>query len=159
MQEQRRAAVAQNVPIRVVQIPGPIADRPTGAHASGAELDMWADYAQNGAMFSAGDIEDDIEVTQQRLAQQVDIFGLLDPKETAERLGFEGDAGLAKELLQAEAEDDFLAEIMVNAGECLLASWFSSKCRNHFAFTCADAHSCMNATCRFSPPPRLLPDY
>ncbi|KAJ7362661.1 hypothetical protein DFH08DRAFT_1025021 [Mycena albidolilacea] len=115
IQEQRRAAVAQNVPIRVVQIPGPIADRPTGAHASGAELDMWADYAQNGAMFSAGDIEDDIE-TQQRLAQQVDIFGLLDPKETAERLGFEGDAGLAKELLQADAEDDFLAEIMANAG-------------------------------------------
>ncbi|KAJ7861699.1 hypothetical protein B0H14DRAFT_3445171 [Mycena olivaceomarginata] len=90
--------------------PGPIADRPTGAHASGAELDMWADYAQNGAMFSAGDIEDDIEVTQQRLAQQVDIFGLLDPKETAERLGFEGDAGLVKELLQADAEDDFLAD-------------------------------------------------
>ncbi|KAJ7703815.1 hypothetical protein B0H14DRAFT_3647123 [Mycena olivaceomarginata] len=78
---------------------------------------MWADYAQNGAMFSAGDIEDDIEVTQQRLAQQVDIFGLLDPKETAERLGFEGDAGLSKELLQAEAEDDFLAEIMANAVE------------------------------------------
>ncbi|KAJ7827278.1 hypothetical protein B0H14DRAFT_3088392 [Mycena olivaceomarginata] len=120
MQEQRRAAVAQNVPIRVVQIPGPIADRPTGAHASGAELDMWADYAQNGAMFSAGDIEDDIEVTQQRLAQQVDIFGLLDPKETAERLGFEGDAGLAKELLQAEAEDDFLAEIMANAADMFL---------------------------------------
>ncbi|KAJ7723605.1 hypothetical protein B0H14DRAFT_2641788 [Mycena olivaceomarginata] len=116
MQEQRLAAITQNVPIQVVQIPGPIADRPMAAHASGAELDMWADYPQNGAIFGTGDIEDDIEVTQQRLAQEVDIFGLLDLKETAERLGFEGYAGLAKELLQADAEDDFLAEIMANAG-------------------------------------------
>ncbi|KAJ7259067.1 hypothetical protein C8J57DRAFT_1515776 [Mycena rebaudengoi] len=117
MEEQRRAAVAQNVPIRVVQIPAPIADRPTGAHASAVELEMWADYAQNRAIFSAGDLEDDMEAKQQRLAQQADIFGLLDRKEMAERLGFEGDAGLAKELLQIEAEDDFLAEIMANADQ------------------------------------------
>ncbi|KAJ6597904.1 hypothetical protein B0H10DRAFT_2231849 [Mycena sp. CBHHK59/15] len=117
LDRQCRATVAQNVPIRVTQIPGPIADRPSiGAQASAAELEMWAEYAQNGAMFSAGDTEEDMEATHERLAQQVDVFGLLDPKETAQRLGFEGGGELAKELLQIEAEDDFLAEIMANAG-------------------------------------------
>ncbi|KAJ7806807.1 hypothetical protein B0H14DRAFT_3767439 [Mycena olivaceomarginata] len=124
MQEQRRAAVAQNIPIRVVQIPGPLLIDQRGHMRAEQSLICGPDYAQNGAMFSAGDIEDDIEVTQQRLAQQVDIFGLLDPKETAERLGFEGDAGLAKELLQADAEDDFLAEIMANAD---LSSQYSGQ--------------------------------
>jgi hypothetical protein len=117
LDRQRRAAITQNVPIRVTQIPGPIADGPSvGAQASVAELDMWAEYAQSGAMFSAGEMEED-NMTNERLAQQVDVFGLLDPKETAQRLGFDGDRELAKELLQIEAEDDFLAGIIANAGE------------------------------------------
>ncbi|KAJ7460434.1 hypothetical protein B0H11DRAFT_2316022 [Mycena galericulata] len=117
LDNQRRAAVAENVPIRVAQIPGPIAvRRSTSGQASAAELEMWASYAQDGADFSAGDMEDDMEAMHERLAQQVDVFGLLDPKETAERLGFGGDEAIARDLLQLEAEDDFLAEIMANAG-------------------------------------------
>ncbi|KAJ7117557.1 hypothetical protein C8R44DRAFT_563633, partial [Mycena epipterygia] len=116
LDNQRRAAVAQNVSIRVAQIPGPIAvQRSASGQASAAELEMWVDYDQNGASFTAGDEEEDIEAVHRRLAQQVDVFGLLDPKETAERLGFEGDKAIARDLLQMEAEDDFLAEIMANA--------------------------------------------
>ncbi|KAJ6615369.1 hypothetical protein B0H10DRAFT_2220401 [Mycena sp. CBHHK59/15] len=115
LDRQRRAA--QNVRIRVTQIPAPIAERPSvGVPLSTAELEMWADYEENGASFTAGDEEEDVEAMHRRLAQQVDVFGLLDPKETAERLGFEGDEAIAKDLLQIEAEDDFLAEIMANAG-------------------------------------------
>ncbi|KAJ6619148.1 hypothetical protein B0H10DRAFT_1744510, partial [Mycena sp. CBHHK59/15] len=114
----RQRHAAQNVRIRVTQIPAPIAERPSvGAPPSTAELEMWADYEQNGASFTAGDEEEDVEAMHRRLAQQVDVFGLLDPKETAERLGFEGDESIVKELLQIEVEDDFLAEIMANAGE------------------------------------------
>lgn len=138
LDRQRRAA--QNVRIRVTQIPAPIAERPSvGAPPSTAELEMWADYEQNGASFTAGDEEEDVEAMHRRLAQQVDVFGLLDPKEMAERLGFEGDEAIAKDLLQIEAEDDFLAEIMANAGGCRVSSWFPSKCGNHCAFTCVDA--------------------
>ncbi|KAJ7768675.1 hypothetical protein DFH07DRAFT_769222 [Mycena maculata] len=101
------AAVAENVPIRVAQIPRPIAvRRSTSGQVSAAELEMWASYAQNGADFSAGDMEDDMEAMHER-AQQVDVFGLLDLKETAERLGFGGDEAITRDLLQIEAEDDF----------------------------------------------------
>jgi hypothetical protein len=135
---------ARNVCIRVTQIPAPIVERPSvGAPHSAAELDMWAEYEQTGGLFTAGDEEEDVEAMHRRLAQQVDVFGLLDPKETAERLGFEGDEAISKDLLQIEAEDDFLAEIMANAGGCRVSSWFSSKCGNRFAFTCIGA---MNAT-------------
>ncbi|KAJ7792975.1 hypothetical protein B0H14DRAFT_2623326 [Mycena olivaceomarginata] len=107
---------ARNVRIRVTQIPAPIVERPSvGAPHSAAELDMWAEYEQTGGLFTAGD-EEDVEAMHRRLAQQVDVFGLLDPKETAERLGFDGDEAISKDLLQIEAEDDFLAEIMANAG-------------------------------------------
>ncbi|KAF7372926.1 hypothetical protein MSAN_00499300 [Mycena sanguinolenta] len=113
----RHAAIMQNVPIRVTQIPGPIADQRTGrGRASAAEVEMWADYAENGAIFSAGDMDEDATAMQERLAQEVDLFGLLNPKETAQRLGLEGDEDIVKELLQIEAEDDFLAEIMANTG-------------------------------------------
>ncbi|KAJ7868066.1 hypothetical protein B0H14DRAFT_2572558 [Mycena olivaceomarginata] len=108
---------ARNVRIRVTQIPAPIVERPSvGAPHSAAELDMWAEYEQTGGLFTAGDEEEDVEAMHRRLAQQVDVFGLLDPKETAERLGFDGDEAISKDLLQIEAEDDFLAEIMANAG-------------------------------------------
>ncbi|KAF8217930.1 hypothetical protein K438DRAFT_1952791 [Mycena galopus ATCC 62051] len=112
----RQRCAAQNVCIRVSQIPAPIAERPSvGTPPSAAEIEMWVDYEQNSTSFTTGDKEEGIKVVPQRLVQQVDIFGLLDPKETAERLGFEGDEGITKDLLQIEAEDDFLAEIMVNA--------------------------------------------
>lgn len=117
----RQRSAAQNVRIQAARIPPPIPERPrprVGAPPSAAELDFWANYEQNGASFSAGDEVDD-GGAMQRLAEQVDVFGLLDPKETAERLGFEGDQRIAKELLEIE-EDDFLAEIMANAGECRL---------------------------------------
>ncbi|KAJ6548493.1 hypothetical protein B0H19DRAFT_1265321 [Mycena capillaripes] len=115
LDRQRRAI--QNVRIRVTQIPAPIAERPSvGAPPSTAELELWADYEQNWASFTAGDEEEDVEAMHGRLAQQVDVFGLLDLKETAERLGFEGDEAITKDLSQIEAEDDFLAEIMANAG-------------------------------------------
>ncbi|KAJ6548053.1 hypothetical protein B0H10DRAFT_1969390 [Mycena sp. CBHHK59/15] len=96
----RQRHAAQNVRIRVTQIPAPIAERPS---------------VERG-FIHRGDEEEDVEAMHRRLAQQVDVFGLLDPKETAERLGFEGDESIVKELLQIEAEDDFLAEIMANAG-------------------------------------------
>jgi hypothetical protein len=79
---------------------------------------MWREYEQNGANFTAGDEEDDVAAMHRRLAEQVDVFGLLDSEETAVRLGFEEDNDIAKELLDIESEEDFLAEIVANAGEC-----------------------------------------
>ncbi|KAJ7300661.1 hypothetical protein DFH08DRAFT_979463 [Mycena albidolilacea] len=127
---------AQNVRIRVTQIPAPIVERPSvGAPHSAAELDIWAEYEQTGGLFTAGDEEEDVGVVRRGLARRVGVFGLLGPEGAAERLGFDGDEAISKDLLQIEAEDDFLAEIMANAGGCRVSSWFSSKCGNRFAFT------------------------
>ncbi|KAJ7685821.1 hypothetical protein B0H17DRAFT_1160739 [Mycena rosella] len=70
---------------------------------------MWADLDANGAEFSAGDDVDE--------AHGVDSFGFWNPEAVARGLGF-GDGDVESQILAEDEEEDFLAEIMRNAGEC-----------------------------------------
>ncbi|KAJ7229612.1 hypothetical protein C8J57DRAFT_1251802 [Mycena rebaudengoi] len=94
---------------------GPIASGASGLHGrSGAEAEMWREYEENGADFSAGDDAGDDGVRQQQLHTEAESFGLLDPEAAARKLGF-GGVDLGAKIL---AEDeDFLSEIMRNTAE------------------------------------------
>jgi hypothetical protein len=76
------------------------------------EAEMWADYRENGADFSAGDNVGDPEARFEQLREEAKCFGLWNPDATARRLGF-GDAPEVPE----DVEDDYLGEIMRDAGE------------------------------------------
>lgn len=82
-----------------------------------AEAEMWADYRMNGAEFSAGDDIEHPEATFQRLREEAEIFGLWNPEATVRKLGF-GDDNMGN-VVEEDEEDDFLGEIMRNAGEYL----------------------------------------
>ncbi|KAJ7501284.1 hypothetical protein B0H11DRAFT_2373359 [Mycena galericulata] len=75
---------------------------------------MWADYRMNGAEFSAGDDIEHPEATFQRLREEAEIFGLWNPEATVRKLGF-GDDNMGN-VVEEDEEDDFLGEIMRNAG-------------------------------------------
>ncbi|KAJ7678629.1 hypothetical protein B0H17DRAFT_1139319 [Mycena rosella] len=81
---------------------------------SGAEAEMWADFA-NGAEFSAGDDVDEAHGQRERLREGVDSFGFWNPEAVARGLGF-GDGDVESQILAEDEEEDFLAEIMRNAG-------------------------------------------
>ncbi|KAJ7227863.1 hypothetical protein C8J57DRAFT_1439998 [Mycena rebaudengoi] len=97
--------------------PTPVSAGPSGARrtASAAEIEMWEDFAENGANFSAGDQSDSAHISLDRLRQDADSFGLWDPEGVARGLGF-GGGDLASEILENDEEEDFLAEIMRHAG-------------------------------------------
>ncbi|KAJ6607440.1 hypothetical protein B0H10DRAFT_2166796 [Mycena sp. CBHHK59/15] len=86
---------------------------------------MWEDYALNGADFDAGEEPEDPNVRQAQLRKEADSFGLWNPEDVARKLGF-GDDDLVGEVLAEDEEDDFLGEIMRNAGESISSSseWF-----------------------------------
>jgi hypothetical protein len=84
--------------------------------ASAAEIEMWDGFAENGAEFSAGDISDNTHMSHERLRQEADSFGLLNPEVVARNLGF-GEGDLESEIVADDDEEDFLAEIMRHAGE------------------------------------------
>ncbi|KAJ6614901.1 hypothetical protein B0H10DRAFT_2191282 [Mycena sp. CBHHK59/15] len=75
---------------------GPIGGVSSSHKPSLAETEMWENYALNGADFDAGD---DTE----------------DPHVRHEQLGL-GDEDVAAQILEEDEEEDFLAEIMRNAG-------------------------------------------
>ncbi|KAJ7208459.1 hypothetical protein C8J57DRAFT_1257855 [Mycena rebaudengoi] len=84
--------------------------------ASAAEIEMWDGFVENGAEFSAGDISDNAHISHERLCQEADSFGLLNPEVVARSLGFrEGD--LEREIIADDDEEDFLAEVMRHAVE------------------------------------------
>ncbi|KAJ7637421.1 hypothetical protein B0H17DRAFT_1149524 [Mycena rosella] len=76
---------------------------------------MWADWDANGAEFSAGDDIDEAHVQRERLREGVDFFGFWNPEAVARGLGF-GDGDVESHILAEDEEEDFLAEIMRNAG-------------------------------------------
>ncbi|KAJ7088921.1 hypothetical protein C8R44DRAFT_836011 [Mycena epipterygia] len=95
---------------------GPIASTSVGCHGkSAAEDEMWQDYATNGATFSAGDLADDVQMQHERLRQEADSFGFWNPEGVARDLGF-GTADVEGQIIAEDEEEDFLAEIMRNAG-------------------------------------------
>jgi hypothetical protein len=91
--------------------PGPLAVAASRV-VSEEEAEMWADYRENGADFSAGDNVGDPEARFEQLREEAKCFGLWNPDATARRLGF-GDAPEVPE----DVEDDYLGEIMRDAGE------------------------------------------
>lgn len=78
---------------------------------------MWEDYATNGADFSAGDDAQNPHTRHEQLREEADTFGLWNPDGVARGLGF-GDANVEGQMLAEDEEEDFLSEIMRNAGEC-----------------------------------------
>jgi hypothetical protein len=91
--------------------PGPLAATSSRV-ISEEETEMWADYLENGAEFSAGD---DVESPEARhgLREEARYFGLWNPGATAKELGF----GEGAEVIEEDGEDDYLGEILRNAGE------------------------------------------
>ncbi|KAJ7762229.1 hypothetical protein B0H16DRAFT_1455842 [Mycena metata] len=90
---------------------GPVAS----ASASEAELRMCADYAENGADFTAGQPVEDPQVREKKLQQEADLFGLWAPEALARRLGFGNIEGVAD--IEDEDEEDFIAEIARALGQ------------------------------------------
>lgn len=109
----------RNVQFAAAQsLSGPIASTSSSHHRkSEAEIEMWDDYSTNGAQFSAGDsVPVDTHTLHDRLREEAESFGLLNPEGVAKGLGF-GDEDVAKQIIGDDEEEDFLAEIMRNAGE------------------------------------------
>ncbi|KAJ7244100.1 hypothetical protein C8J57DRAFT_1556116 [Mycena rebaudengoi] len=95
---------------------GPIGSTSSGLHArSEAEVEMWEAYESTGAAFSAGEDPDDTHIHHKRLREEVESFGVQNPEAAARNLGF-GDGDVAAEMLAEDEEEDFLSEIMRNAG-------------------------------------------
>ncbi|KAJ7284566.1 hypothetical protein C8J57DRAFT_1709000 [Mycena rebaudengoi] len=102
---------------------GPIGSTSSGLHArSEAEVEMWEAYESTGAAFSAGEDPDDTHIHHKRLREEVESFGVQNPEAAARNLGF-GDGDVAAEMLAEDEEEDFLSEIMRNAGECRIELW------------------------------------
>ncbi|KAF7312000.1 hypothetical protein MIND_00211900 [Mycena indigotica] len=81
-----------------------------------AEAEMWRAYEADGAAFSAGlDTAEDGQAAHSRLDQQAELFGLWDPEGVAQRLGF-GNGMVEDALNEHDEEEDFLAELLANAG-------------------------------------------
>ncbi|KAF7303524.1 hypothetical protein MIND_00581600 [Mycena indigotica] len=81
-----------------------------------AETEMWRAYEEDGAAFSAGlDTTDKSRVAHSLLDRQVELFGLWDPEGVTRRLGF-GDGTVEEVLNERDEEEDFLAELLANAG-------------------------------------------
>ncbi|KAJ7291708.1 hypothetical protein C8J57DRAFT_1588254 [Mycena rebaudengoi] len=102
---------------------GPIGSTSSGLHArSEAEVEMWEAYESTSAAFSAGEDPDDTHIHHKRLREEVESFGVQNPEAAARNLGF-GDGDVAAEMLAEDEEEDFLSEIMRNAGECRIELW------------------------------------
>ncbi|KAJ6629915.1 hypothetical protein B0H10DRAFT_1939539 [Mycena sp. CBHHK59/15] len=97
---------------------GPIASGSSSRGPSLAETEMWEEYALNGADFDAGDDTEDPHVQHEKLREEARTFGLWNPDGVARQLGL-GDEDVAAQILEDDGEEDFLAEIMRNADECL----------------------------------------
>ncbi|KAF7303394.1 hypothetical protein MIND_00567600 [Mycena indigotica] len=67
-----------------------------------AEVEMWRGYEEGGGVLYL-------------LDRQVELFGLWDPDGVARRLGF-GDGTVEDEMNERDEEEDFLAELLANAG-------------------------------------------
>ncbi|KAJ7820593.1 hypothetical protein B0H14DRAFT_2599887 [Mycena olivaceomarginata] len=81
-----------------------------------AEIEMWDRYATDGAQFDAGNDQSDGDVELERLRRQGEVFGLMNAEAMARKLGF-GSSNVGNDILGEEEEEDFLSEIMANAGE------------------------------------------
>ncbi|KAJ6556090.1 hypothetical protein B0H19DRAFT_1262201 [Mycena capillaripes] len=93
--------------------PGPLAAASSSV-ISEEESELWAGYRVNGAEFSAGYDVDDPEARHGQLREESKCFGLWNPDATARRLGFWD--GEVTEGIEEDEEDDYLREIMRNAG-------------------------------------------
>nr|GAT49987.1 predicted protein [Mycena chlorophos] len=122
--QEEEAIAVRNAHIRATRaLPGPVHDPGNRlvVQPSLAEIEMWQAYNDHGADFSAGEIHSEQEAAErrehERLLEDLDIFGILDPDGTAGRLGFGQDGLQVEDVMEAVDEDDFMAEIDANTGE------------------------------------------
>ncbi|KAJ7169264.1 hypothetical protein C8R43DRAFT_1155871 [Mycena crocata] len=117
LERDRQATSSISLPnIQVATKESALADTASASHArSEAESEMWRDFEENGAQFSAGDASEDTRTRHEQLRKEADSFGFWDPEAVARGLGF-GDPDVAGQILAEDEEDDFLSEIMRNAG-------------------------------------------
>ncbi|KAF7315983.1 hypothetical protein MIND_00115300 [Mycena indigotica] len=109
-----RTRLAPRQPAQPILAPVPM-QRVAGV-PSMAEAEMWRAYEEDGAAFSAGlDTAEDGRVAHSLLDQQAELFGLWDPEGVAQRLGF-GNGMVEDALNERDEEEDFLAELLANAG-------------------------------------------
>ncbi|KAJ7073663.1 hypothetical protein C8F01DRAFT_1075392 [Mycena amicta] len=120
IQERAEAATrARNVRLLAPQrLDGPVA-AVRGANApSMAEMEMWSRFEEGGATFSAGEkSKDDGGMGRKDFDRNAEVFGMLDPKGAAQRLGF-GGGSLAEELMERDEEEELLAQLLTDALRC-----------------------------------------
>lgn len=121
--ERERQACSATTELRGIDFAAQQLHAPIGGASSaflgrdGPEAEMWEDYATNGAEFSAGDDAEDPHILLEQLRKEADTLGFWNPEAVARALGF-GMADVAGKILAQDEEDNFLSEIMRNAGEC-----------------------------------------
>ncbi|KAJ7652787.1 hypothetical protein DFH06DRAFT_1134240 [Mycena polygramma] len=94
----------------------PIAGTSSASLAKGeVEAEFWANYEANGAVFSAGEDVEDPRVRHEQLGKEADLLGFWNPEAVARGLGF-GNESAEDQILAEDEEEDFLAEIMRQAG-------------------------------------------
>ncbi|KAJ7195789.1 hypothetical protein GGX14DRAFT_575340 [Mycena pura] len=118
--EQAAAAAAPIFPVLKLATPqnlsGPIRDQ-AAWEPSAQEAQMWADYHEHGAAFSAGDsdAEKKRQADRARLERAAEVFGILNAEAVAHRLGMAGD-NIADEVLAQDEEQDYLGRLLRDAG-------------------------------------------
>ncbi|KAJ7476271.1 hypothetical protein B0H11DRAFT_2426733 [Mycena galericulata] len=118
--ERERQTQSATTDLRSIEFAAPSLDIPNAGPsrsyaARGEEIEMWRDYEISGADFSAGDDPEDPRILHERLRKEADSLGVLNPDAVATELGF-GNADVGTQILEEDEEDDFLSEIMANAG-------------------------------------------
>ncbi|KAJ7508792.1 hypothetical protein B0H11DRAFT_1703142 [Mycena galericulata] len=100
---------------------------------------MWRNYEANGADFSAGDDAEDLRIRYAQLRKEADSFGLWSPEAVARDLGFGNADSVEDQILGEDEEEDFLSEIMRNAGECRVETRMADGSTTGLGATSADA--------------------
>jgi hypothetical protein len=76
---------------------------------------MWAHYHEHGADFDAG--VDAAPIDNNRLRQEAEVMGILDPEGVARHLGMDG-GDVLSDFIGDRQDEDLLDEILERLGEC-----------------------------------------
>ncbi|KAJ7024015.1 hypothetical protein C8F04DRAFT_1192873 [Mycena alexandri] len=112
--EREAASSVADLGIPTFSVPG-VSLSSASLAKSEEEIEMWNDYAANGAKFTAGDNIEDPRMRHEQLGKEADSLGIWNADAVTWGLGL-GNVDVAQDMLAEDEEEDFLSEIMCNAG-------------------------------------------